>query len=88
VTRQKINVFPNPSGWHPEQRIRLDEALHAYTIAPAEVAGLKGKCGLLQPGYYADFIGLPENPFTVEPDQLFKIRPNLTCIGGEIVFEK
>ena len=46
------------AGWHPEQRMRPDEALRAMTIWPAYAAFRESELGRLAPGYRADFVVL------------------------------
>jgi len=87
VTRRRMDGTPGPEGWHPEQRIRLSEALHAYTIGPAYAAGWEQSSGKLEPGYFADLIVLEKDPFSLEPDELFSIKPSATMIGGNWVWQ-
>ena len=78
---------PGPEGWHPEQRIRLSEALHAYTTGPAYAAGWEQSSGKLEPGYFADLIVLETDPFSLEPDELYSVKPSATMIGGNWVWQ-
>ena len=87
VTRQRINGKPGPSGWYPDQRITLEQALHAYTYGPAFAAGLEKKLGKLLPGYFADMNILEENPFFISPQDLYQVKPIATIIGGEWVWQ-
>jgi predicted amidohydrolase YtcJ len=87
VTRRRMDGTPGPEGWHPEQRIRLSEALHAYTTGPAYAAGWEQSSGKLEPGYFADLIVLETDPFSLEPDELYSVKPSATMIGGNWVWQ-
>ena len=84
VTRQKIDGHPGADGWHPEQRVSLENAISAYTQALPN----QGETNPLRPGMLADFIILEEDLFTLHPSQLAAVKPLKTIVGGEIVFER
>jgi len=86
VTRQRQDGNPAPDGWIPEQKLSLQEALHAYTVAPAYAAGLENKTGRLAMGYLADLIVLENNPFQIEPQNLFKLQPRAAMLAGAWLF--
>ena len=88
VTRKRINDNRFPDGWHPEQKIMLEDALKAFTINPASVAGCEDRLGCLSAGYYADLIVLPIDPFSLDEQALYSIEPELTMVNGEIVYQK
>jgi predicted amidohydrolase YtcJ len=88
VTRRRQNGAPGESGWNPEQRISLEQALEAYTTSPASVVGKANIWGLLQPGYYADLIVLPTDPFAMDTQELYKIQPEDVMVGGKWVYHK
>jgi len=87
VTRMRQDGQPNADGWQPSQRIQLREAVDAYTINSAALSGMANRCGKLRPGYYADLIILPTDPFNVEEQHLFKLKPDLTMVNGKIVYK-
>ncbi len=87
VTRRRIDGSPGPSGWYPEQRLNLKEALHAYTQGPAYAAGLENRLGKLEPGYHADLIVLGVQPFSVPAQELYQIKPSATMVGGKWVWQ-
>jgi len=87
VTRQRRNGNPSSAGWHPEQRLSLAEALTAYTHNPAHSYGFGRTLGKITPGYLADLIVLPCDPFALEPQDLWKIQPDMTLVDGNVVFE-
>lgn len=82
VTRRRHDGSPGPDGWVPEQRIRLTEALEAYTTAPYRLVGQGHRLGRLAAGYLADLVVLDEDPFEVSPDALVEIKPRATMVDG------
>jgi hypothetical protein len=88
VTRRRQDGSPSPEGWYPHQRLSLDQALAGYTTGPAYAAGLENRLGRIAPGYLADLIVLPEDPFELNPDQLYAVQPAATMVGGRFVWER
>ena len=88
ITRQRADGSPGPEGWYPAQRIDRYKAIQAYSAAPAFAAGLENDLGKITPGFLADLIVLPQDPFTCPPDDLRNIRPLATMIGGEWLFSE
>jgi predicted amidohydrolase YtcJ len=87
MTRRRLDGTPGDGGWHPEQRLNVEQALRAYTSGAAYAAGLEGRLGKLAPGYLADLLVLDEDPFSCAPDLVYEMRPLATMVGGEWVFE-
>jgi predicted amidohydrolase YtcJ len=85
ITRQRANGTPGTSGWYPEQRLGIQEAIEAYTTGPAYAAGMEDRLGKLAPGYLADLLVLDEDPFTCSPATLREIKPAAVMIDGEWV---
>ncbi|MRR29527.1 hypothetical protein EG834_04170 [bacterium] len=86
VTRRRQSGYPSVDGWNPQERISLRQALESYTIHPAYAAGWENRLGRLAPGYMADLIVLPTDPFTVDPATLFTLQPERVMVNGEWVF--
>jgi predicted amidohydrolase YtcJ len=86
VTRRRADGSPGPDGWHPLQRISVEQAVAAYTSGPAYAAYNEGRQGTLAPRKFADLIVLDEDPFDCNPTELRTLRPSATMIGGEWVF--
>jgi predicted amidohydrolase YtcJ len=68
------------------ERISLREAIEAYTINGAYQLFREDEIGSLEAGKYADFIVLTDDPFRVDPIDLYKIKVKKTFIAGEEVF--
>ena len=78
----------HPDGWIPEQRIRVVEAIRAYTAAAAFAGFEENEKGSLAPGRLADFVVLSGDPLSVPPGQLDRIRIEATVVGGRLVFPR
>jgi hypothetical protein len=72
----------------PDQAISAAEALRAYTAGGALASGDEANRGTLSPGKWADLAVLSGDPVAVEPEELCRIRVDITVVGGKIVFER
>jgi len=88
VTRRRADGSPGREGWFPEQRLRIHEALQAYTTGAAYAAGLEYHQGKLLPGYFGDLIALDTDPYLCEPEELRAIQPAATMVAGTWVHNK
>ena len=68
----------------PGERIGLDRALRAITIDAAYVLGMEEKVGSLEPGKFADFAILEEDPYKVDPEKLKEIPVWGTALSGKL----
>jgi hypothetical protein len=75
----------NPGGWIHEQKITVQQAVHAYTVGSAYAESQDDIKGSLAPGKLADFTVLSEDIFQLDPVQIENVKPLTTVVGGEIV---
>ena len=68
------------NGWYPSQRITLEQALHAYTLAPAFVSKSNSEIGCIQPGRKANLVVYPLSAFN---DDSQCTRPEAVMIDGK-----
>jgi hypothetical protein len=68
----------------PNERIGVERAMRAITIDAAYVLGIDDKFGSLEPGKYADFAILEEDPFEVDPMHLKDVRIWGTALAGKL----
>jgi hypothetical protein len=85
VTRQDRDNRPS-GGWHPEQALTREEALRAATMGGAYVMKAEDILGSIEVGKLADFVVIPVDYMTVPAEDIWKIEPDETVIGGEVVY--
>jgi hypothetical protein len=88
VTRRRLDGTPGPDGWHPQQRLSVEQALRGFTTGPAYAAGMEDRLGRLKPGYLADLLVLDTDLYRCAPDELAEIHPVRTMVGGNWVWGK
>jgi predicted amidohydrolase YtcJ len=86
VTRRTIDG-KNPHGWVPEQKIKVEEALRAYTIDAAYAGFSEKSLGSIEPGKLADMVILDRNLFDTPPNELNSVPIRATIVGGKIVYQ-
>ena len=69
-----------------EHAISRAEALRLYTVAGAELLG-QYTGSPLRPGAPADFVAYRADPLTCPDDDLLRLRPALTAIGGTLTYQ-
>lgn len=84
VTRRRSDGLPGPDGWHPEQRMTLEQALDGFSVNPALISS-RGHLGRIQAGFKADFLILNQDPQKMEPQFLANINPCAVFIEGKCV---
>jgi predicted amidohydrolase YtcJ len=68
--------------WRKDQRLTLEQALHAVCVAPAWLSHDERVRGTLVPGRYADLVVLDRDPFACEPEELREVQVVATMLGG------
>lgn len=85
VTRSRPDGYGGPEGWHPEQRLTVEEAVRAYTWGAAYAAGMEDRLGTLSPGKWADLVVLDRDIFTCDPAAIAETQILGTMIAGRWV---
>jgi predicted amidohydrolase YtcJ len=80
VTRQDRDNNP-PGGWNPEEALSREEALYAATMASAYAMHAEDILGSIEIGKLADFVTIPA-------EDIWKIEPDMTVIGGDVVYSR
>ena len=84
LTRQDRDGRPE-GGWHPDQRMTVDETLRAFTAGSAYAQFAEDRLGFMKPGMRADLTVLDRDPFKVAPKELLEAKIVLTVVDGEVV---
>ncbi|MDR1138161.1 MAG: amidohydrolase [Synergistaceae bacterium] len=85
VTRKDLSGNPD-GGFHPEQRMTVGEAVHAYTVGSAYCSREEGVKGMIKEKYMADMAVLSGDIFKIEPDGIKDVKVNITVLNGKIVW--
>lgn len=85
VTRQDPQGRPD-GGWHPEQRMTIEEALRGYTIEAAYAEFEEKQKGSIEQGKLADLIVVSRNPGKIAPSELLRIAVLKTFVNGKLVY--
>ncbi len=89
VMRQTLSGEPE-EGWFPDQRLTIEEAIEAYTKAPAWATFEEDIKGTLTPGKLADIAVFDTNLIEVghdDPAKLLEAKVMYTVVGGRVVYE-
>jgi len=84
VTRATLDG-KNPGGWFPEQKLKLEEAIQAYTMGSAFAEFGEKEKGSLTPGKLADIVVLDGDLFAIAPKKIKDVTVRYTIVGGKIV---
>jgi predicted amidohydrolase YtcJ len=87
VTRQDGKGWPQ-GGWHPEERMTMEEAIGCFTREAAYAAFEEDRRGTLTPGKYADITVLDRDITSLPPEEILRARVEMTIVGGEIAYRR
>jgi predicted amidohydrolase YtcJ len=90
VSRQTLKGEPK-GGWFPDQRLTIEEAIEAYTKAPAWASFEEDVKGTITSGKLADLAVFDTNLVEVgksAPAKLLDAKVLYTVAGGKLVFER
>jgi predicted amidohydrolase YtcJ len=86
VTRQTPDGYPG-GGFHPEQRLGVEEALAIYTAGAAYLAFEENERGAVEGGKLADFTVLTKNILRVPPKEILDTQVYQTWVDGKLVYQ-
>jgi predicted amidohydrolase YtcJ len=85
--RAAVSRKPASGGpWMPEQRLRRDEALHAFTAGAAWAEFAEGRRGCIREGFDADLTVFKRDVMAVHVDQLPDTPVAATVVQGRVVY--
>ena len=87
INRVMENGEPE-SGWNPQEKLTLAEAIRGCTAECAYLYGMEGKLGVLKEGALADIVVLTDNLFEKKPMDVRDVRTAITIFDGRIVYRK
>lgn len=89
VTRQSREEPGTPQGgWLPAQRLTREEAIRLYSAGSAYGEWQEARKGTLQPGMLADLVVWDRDLLTVPETEILQAVPDLTVVGGRVVYRK
>lgn len=86
VTRRTLDDA-NPDGWVPEQKISVEQALHAYTYEGAYASFEENQKGTLKVGMLADMVLLDRDLTAIPVETIRDARVLRTIVGGKVVYK-
>jgi len=86
VTRVTLDG-KNPSGWFPEQKLTVAEAVHAYTMGSAYAEFQEKEKGSITPGKLADMVLLSDDIFSIDPVKIRDAKVLKTIVGGKVIWD-
>jgi hypothetical protein len=86
VTRRTLDGR-NPNGWVPEQKITVEQAVHAYTVGAAYAQFDEKQKGSLESGKLADIAVLSRDIFHIDPIEIENTRVELTIFDGRVIYD-
>ncbi len=78
----------NPKGWFPEQKIKVQEAIKAYTMSNAYAVFEEREKGSITPGKLADLVVLSDDILAIDSAKIELVTVDMTIVGGKLVFER
>lgn len=87
VTRKNRDGKPE-GGFYPGECVDVETAIDAYTVESAYAEFMEEKKGRIRENMYADMVLLDRDIFTVNPMEIKDILPEMTMVGGKIVYRR
>ncbi|KTE31914.1 metal-dependent hydrolase [Sphingopyxis sp. HIX] len=75
-------------GWRPEEAVNRETALDGFTRTAAFAGFAEDRIGTLMPGMRADFLIVESDPMLAGPDEIRRMVPLETWIGGYRYYKK
>lgn len=87
VTRKDYSGYPE-TGWQPEKRLTVAQALESFTLGSAYASFDEAKKGSIEVGKLADLIVLSDDILSIEPDDIQHVTVLMTMLDGQIVYNQ
>ena len=86
VTRQDAKGWP-AGGWHPEERVTIEEALRMFSEGAAYAAFEEKDRGRIAAGMRADLTVLGKDPTAIPAAELLTTPVVMTIVGGVVEYD-
>jgi hypothetical protein len=86
VTRRTLDG-KHPDGWHPEQKISVEETVRAYTVGSAFAEFMEKSKSTITVGKLADVVMLERNIFEIDPVEIMNAKVVMTVVDGKVVYQ-
>lgn len=86
VTRDALDE--KTDGWHPDEKLTVEEAVRLFTIWNAYGAFEENEKGSLEIGKAADLTILDKDIFEVDPHDIASIKVVATIVDGKTIYKK
>lgn len=83
VTRRRKDGSPGVEGWHPEQRLTIEEAIYGYTMGAAYAGYMEREVGSIESGKLADLTILTRDLTRIDPNEILDVKVDRVMVGGE-----
>ena len=87
VTRRTLDD-KHPNGWVPQQKISVEDALHAYTTGAAYATFEEREKGSLAPGKLADVVIIDRDLTKIPAGSIRDAKIEYTIVGGRVVYDR
>jgi len=86
VTRMGMPDAAPYCSWMPHERIRIADAIRAYTLGSAYACGRASELGTLEAGKFADFVVFDKNLINCKGTDILEAELLATYVGGQQVY--
>ena len=85
VTR-KDRLGEKGEGWHPEQKIKMEDAIRYYTLGSSYSQFMDNRKGMIKTGYLADIVIVDKDLLTISENEIMKTKVDYTITAGKVVY--
>lgn len=71
-----------------DEKITMQEAICAYTLAGAYLTFEESIKGSIEPGKLADMVVLSEDLLTLNPDRIMEVEVETTILNDKVVYQR
>ncbi len=75
-------------GWHPLEKLSLEQAIEAYTLGSAYAEFQETVKGSVQAGKFADLVVMEKDLFLIAKKDILTTPVAMTLLNGKVVFKR